>query len=178
MAGGLGEYITLFASWYCGSQTFQKTSVFFGSYFTNPLKQKALPARRAGTKQGGQSVLNDLFYVIGCHIIKPLTFLELVLLLNPTVPCLGLFFPSSPPPLFSVNRLSIRLSPRILFKLRKLLTASIFRYPVRRGPEESKEENYYGEIQVRDWLIRSVSFGGGLYLHLTFSRWLGNWLSI
>ena len=54
----------LFASWYCGSQTFQKTSVFFGKLFYSTLKQKALPARRAGAKQGGLYVLNDLFYVI------------------------------------------------------------------------------------------------------------------
>jgi hypothetical protein len=60
MAGELAEHIILFASWHCGSQTFQKTSMLFGSYFCSTLKQKALPARRAGTKQGGQSALNDI----------------------------------------------------------------------------------------------------------------------
>jgi len=30
--------------------------------------------QEAGTKEGGQSVLDDIFYVIGGHIIKPLTF--------------------------------------------------------------------------------------------------------
>ena len=69
-------------------------------------------------KEGGQSVLNDLFYLIGGHFIKPLTFLRLVRLLNPFVPCslgssLSLFTPPLPP----VNRLSIRLPPRFSVKL-------------------------------------------------------------
>ena len=36
----------------------------FWKLFCSTLKQKALPARRAGAKQGGLYVLNDLFYVI------------------------------------------------------------------------------------------------------------------
>ena len=71
-------------------------------------------------------------------------FVEASRLLNTSVPCHHLLFPSSPPHLPPVNRLSIRLPPRISVKLRKLLTTSILRYPVRRGPEESEEENCCG----------------------------------
>ncbi len=45
-----------------------------------------------GAKQGGQAVLNDIFYVINGHIIKPLTFLEFARLLNPSVPYRRLIF--------------------------------------------------------------------------------------
>ena len=34
------------------------------------------------------------------HIVKPLTFLRLAHILNPFVPCQGLLFLNSPPPLF------------------------------------------------------------------------------
>ncbi len=53
--------------------------------------------RTAGSKQGGQAVWDSVFYVIGGHIIKPLTFLELVRILNLSVPCRGLLFLSLPP---------------------------------------------------------------------------------
>jgi len=48
----------------------------------------------AGAKQGGQSVLNDIFYVICGYIIKPLTFSELVRILNPSIPYRLLLFPA------------------------------------------------------------------------------------
>jgi len=51
MAGELAENIRLFASWYCGFQTLQKTSLFFGSYFSiAPQTKTSLPGRRARSK--------------------------------------------------------------------------------------------------------------------------------
>lgn len=61
--------------------------------------------------------MNDLFYVIGGHIIKPFTFLEFSRLLNPSVPCRGLLFLSYTPHLPPVNRFSIRQLPRFSVKL-------------------------------------------------------------
>ena len=40
MAGELAEHITLFASWYCGFPTLQKTSLFFGSYLASLYKPR------------------------------------------------------------------------------------------------------------------------------------------
>ena len=42
MAGELAEHITLFASWYCGSPTLQKTSLFFWKLFFQPLKTESI----------------------------------------------------------------------------------------------------------------------------------------
>ncbi len=75
----------------------------------------------------------------------------------------------SHPPLSSVNRLSIRLPPRISVSLENsdCLKLSLSG----QGGRAKREDNHYGKIQVRDRLIRSVSSGGGLHLHLSFSRW-------
>jgi hypothetical protein len=44
---------TLFASLYCGSRTFQKTSLFFGNYFSIALQTKtSLPGGQARSKAG------------------------------------------------------------------------------------------------------------------------------
>ncbi len=49
MAGALEKM--LFAFWYCGLLTLQKTSVFFGSYFSIALQTKiSLPGRQARSK--------------------------------------------------------------------------------------------------------------------------------
>jgi len=64
--------------------------------------------------------------VIGGHIIKPLTFLELVRILNSSVPCQGLLFLNSPPLLFSINLLSIRLPSRVSVKLEESSPLSAF----------------------------------------------------
>ncbi|HEB11911.1 MAG TPA: hypothetical protein ENI06_11955 [Spirochaetales bacterium] len=58
----------------------------FWKLFRSILKKKEKPIRMMGSKQGGQSVLISIFYVIDGHIIKLLTFLELVRILNPSVP--------------------------------------------------------------------------------------------
>ena len=81
----------LFASCYCGSQTFQKTSLFFGSYFASLYKPRQ--ACQDGRLEAWRTNR------------------------NPSVPCLGLLFLNSPPILFSVNHLSIRLPLRISAKL-------------------------------------------------------------
>ena len=55
--GSLGKI--LFASWYCGFQTFQKTSVFFGSCFCNTLKTRTSPSGR-----WARSRADNLFWMI------------------------------------------------------------------------------------------------------------------
>ncbi len=74
-------------------------------------------ARRVVSNNVGCLLLYYHFIVFCCFHIITLTFLELFLLLHPPVPCLGLFFPSSPPPLNSVNRFSIRLALRVSVSL-------------------------------------------------------------
>jgi hypothetical protein len=59
MAGeGLGIILLLRDT--AASRPSKNVPVFWKLYCST-LKQKALPARRAGTKQGGQSVLNGIF---------------------------------------------------------------------------------------------------------------------
>jgi len=85
-----------------------------------------------------------LTYRSAGSIRKSLTFLEFSRLLNPSVPHRRLFFPSS-----SDQSLFHSAAASCFGYTRKLLTVSIFSYPVRRGTEESKEENRSDEIQVR-----------------------------
>ncbi len=121
--GEFGDDIILLLHDIAASQRSKKRPCFLEAILQH-LKKKEKPARRAGSKQGGQSVLNDIFYVIGSHIIKPLFFFLgffYSFSASSTPPFrvrVFSFLPNSPPPiLFSVNRLSIRLPTRISSKI-------------------------------------------------------------
>ena len=59
MAGKLAQHITLFASWYCGSPTFQKTSPFFWKLSCIALQTKtSLPGRQA------RSIADNRFWMV------------------------------------------------------------------------------------------------------------------
>ena len=174
--GALGKM--LFASWYCGFRTFQKTSVFFGSYFCSTLKKKEKPARTAGSKQGGQSVLNGIFW------FDPVTML--VLSEEMEKYNIGPFFlklPASSTPPFRVRVFSFLIPPhlflpstalpsgcRIVFRLNLKIPPSFHLSLSGQGDRESKEENRCG-WDTGKRLIRSVSSTGELSPHLSFSRW-------
>ena len=144
MAGELAECITLFASLYCGIRTFQKTSLFFGSYFPIALQTKiSLPGGQARSradnrfwmvifwfdpvnmpgsiwrnigllknerivdqnvpltnwmKLSGKGAGNQEKMFVTGEIQNRAVFLEVSRFLNPSVPYLGLLFPSLPPP--------------------------------------------------------------------------------
>ncbi len=63
------------------------------------------------------------------HIVKSLTFLELVRILNPSVPYLVLLFPSLPPPLL-IPLTAFQSGCRLVFRLNlKTLTALSLHFP-------------------------------------------------
>jgi len=72
-----------------------------------------------GTKQGGQSVLNDLFYMIGGHIIKPAHLFRVFPYPQPLRSVSGSSLSFLHPPLSSVTRITIQLPPRISVTLEK-----------------------------------------------------------
>ncbi len=169
MGGGIWWRYNIIASRYCGSPTLQKTSVFFGSYFSIALQTKtSLPGRQARSKADNPVLKNPLTWPVEyalfylkkyCNALEelgllqnvrivdqnaPLTnqmklsgngagelqyravFLEASRFLNTSVPYLGLLFLNSPPPLFSVNRFSIRLPYRFSVKLENSSQLSAF----------------------------------------------------
>ena len=74
------------------------------------------------------------------HIVKPLTFLELVRILNPSVPCQGLLF-LNPPPLFFQSTV-FPSGCRIVFRLNyKTPHSFLLALSGQGGAEESIEDN-------------------------------------
>ncbi len=121
----------------------------FWKLFCSTLKRKEKPIKKMGSKHCGQPVLNDIFYVIGGHIIKPFTFLEFSVSSTPPFR-FGVFsFLIPPPPLRPVNRFSIQLPLRISFKLENsdCLKLSL---SGQGGRRDKKKRIAAGEIQARD----------------------------
>jgi len=101
----------LFASWYCGFLTLQKTSVFFWKLFSQHLKTESITCQE-GRYEARRTIGFELYFLCDRRSYHQTAHLI------PSVPCRRLLFPSySPPILFSVNRPSIRLPPRISVKL-------------------------------------------------------------
>ncbi len=146
--GALGKM--LFGSWHCGFPTFPKNIPVFWELFFHRSTNQDKPIRMMGTKQGGQSVLNGILLIwSGYYAGSIWRNGEL------QYRTLSLKLPASSTPPFRVRVFSFLIPPPSFFRQPslhpaavsysgytwKLLIASIFRYPVRRGPEESKEDN-------------------------------------
>ena len=103
---------------------FPKNIPVFWKLFCSTLKKKEKPIRTMGSKQGGQSVLNGILLIWSGYYAGSIwrngeiqyrtVFLKLPDSSTPSFH-IGVFsfFLNPPPILFSVDRLSIRLPPRI-----------------------------------------------------------------